>query len=75
MESKKKKFLYSVFFIILALTIVFSILFSMYWPALIAPILSSENLWIGVVAIIGRAAVLGILSFFLYRKWWILTQN
>ena len=55
--------------VILALTILFSVLYSMYWPTLIATIFSSEGLWIGVVAIIGRTLVLGIMSFFLYRKW------
>jgi hypothetical protein len=69
MESKKKKFLYSSITIILVLTIIFSVLYSLYWSALITTIFSSEGLWIGVVAIIGRALVLGIMSFFLYRKW------
>lgn len=69
MESKKKKFLYSSITIILVLTIIFSVLYSLYWPTLITTIFSSEGLWIGVVAIIGRALVLGIMSFFLYRKW------
>jgi len=48
MESKKKKFLYSCITIILVLTIIFSVLFSLYWPILIAAIFSSEGLWIGV---------------------------
>jgi len=69
MESKKKKFLYSIITIILVLTIVFSVLFSLYWPTLIITIFGSEGLWIGVVAIILRALILGIMSFFLYRKW------
>jgi len=69
MESKKKKFLYSCITVILVLTIIFSVLYSFYWSFLIAAIFSSEGLWIGVVAIICRALVLGIMSFFLYRKW------
>ena len=69
MESKKKKFLYSIITVILALTIIFSVIYSLYWPALITAIFSSEGLWIGVAAIIGRALILGIMSFFLFRKW------
>jgi len=69
MESKKKKFLYSIITVILALTIIFSVIYSLNWPALIAAIFSSEGLWIGVAAILGRALVLGIMSFFLFRKW------
>ncbi|NVM18254.1 MAG: hypothetical protein HWN80_11110 [Candidatus Lokiarchaeota archaeon] len=69
MESKKKKFLYSIFTIILVLTIFFSVLYYLYWPTLIATIFSSEGLWIGVVLIICRTLILGIMSFFLYRKW------
>ncbi len=69
MESKKKKFLYSIITVILALTITFSVIYSLYWPALITAIFSSEGLWIGVAAILGRALVLGIMSFFLFRKW------
>ena len=64
-----KKFLYSVFAIILALTIFFSVLYSMSWPTLITTIFSSEGLWIGVAAIICRILILGIMSFFLFRKW------
>jgi len=69
MESKKKKFLYSSITVILALTIVFSVLYSLYWSRLITAIYSSEGLWIGVVAIISRTLVLGVMSFFLFRKW------
>ena len=69
MESKKKKFLYSSITVILGLTIIFTVLFSLFWPTLITTIFSSEDLWIGVVAIICRALILGIMSFFLYRKW------
>ena len=69
MESKKKKFLYSSITVILGLTIIFTVLFSLFWSTLITTIFSSEGLWIGVVAIICRALILGIMSFFLYRKW------
>lgn len=69
MESKKKQFLFSSLGIILALVILFSVIFSVYWPALITTILNNEGLWIGVVAIILRVFILGIMSFFLYRKW------
>jgi ABC-type multidrug transport system fused ATPase/permease subunit len=69
MESKKKKFLYSIITVILALTIFFSVLYYLFWSILIDTIFSSEGLWIGVVAIIGRTLILGIMSFFLYRKW------
>ncbi len=69
MESKKKKFLYSTLTIIIVLTIFFSVLYSLFWSELIDAIFSSEGLWIGVVVIICRTLILGIMSFFLYRKW------
>ncbi|MHA2288516.1 MAG: hypothetical protein ACXABG_07000 [Promethearchaeota archaeon] len=69
MESKKKKFLYSIFAVIIALAILFSVLYFLYWSTLITTILSIEGLWIGVVAIISRVFVLGIMSFVLFRKW------
>jgi len=69
MESKKKKFLYSILIILLFLTIFFSVIYSLYWSTLIITIFSSEGLWIGVVVIICRTLILGIMSFFLYRKW------
>ncbi|MBY8987301.1 MAG: hypothetical protein KGD61_02515 [Candidatus Lokiarchaeota archaeon] len=69
MESKRKKFLYGIFAIILALTIFFSVLYSLYWSTLIVTIFGSEGLWIGVIAIILRVLILGIMSFFLFRKW------
>ncbi|MBY9010754.1 MAG: hypothetical protein KGD70_00090 [Candidatus Lokiarchaeota archaeon] len=69
MESKKKQFLYGILTIILVLSIVFSVLFSVNWSILVNTILTIEGLWIGVVAIILRILVLGIMSFFLFRKW------
>lgn len=69
MESKKRKALYSILAVILALIIVFSVVFSMYWSTLITTILANEGFWIGAVAIIARVLILGIMSFFLYRKW------
>ena len=69
MESKRKKFLYSILTIILALTIFFSVLYSLYWFILVATIFAIEGLWIGVVAIISRVLILGVMSFFLFRKW------
>ncbi len=69
MESKKKKFLYSIFTVIIVLAIAFSILYSLYWSDLITIILSNEGLWIGAVAIISRVFILGIMSFVLFRKW------
>lgn len=69
MESKKKKFFYSIFAVIIVLAIVLSILYFIYWSTLITVILSNEGLWIGVIAIISRVFILGIMSFVLFRKW------
>ena len=69
MESKRKNFLYGILGLILALTIVFSVLYIFYWTTLITTIFSIEGLWIGVVAIILRILILGVMSFFLFRKW------
>lgn len=69
MESKKKKALYRILAVILALTILFSVVFSMSWSILITTIVANEGFWIGAVAIIARVLILGLMSFFLYRKW------
>lgn len=69
MESKRKNFLYGILTIIFVLTIFFSVLFSLYWSTLVSTIFAIDGLWIGVVAIILRVLILGIMSFFLFRKW------
>ncbi|MFX0074446.1 MAG: hypothetical protein ACFE96_03325, partial [Candidatus Hermodarchaeota archaeon] len=69
MDSKRKKFLYWILGLILALTIIFCILYSYYWSILISTVFSIEGLWIGVLAIILRILILGVMSFFLFRKW------
>ena len=69
MESKRKKFLISILTLIISLIIIFSVIYFVYWPKLIATILSVEGLWIGVLAIIMRILILGLMTFFLYRKW------
>jgi len=66
MDNKKKKFLYGIFSVNLALIVVFVVLFSFYGPILATTIFDNE---IGLIAITGRIVVLGIMSFFLYRKW------
>lgn len=66
MESKKKKFLYCILTLNLALIAVFVLLFSFYGPILATTILENE---IGLIAITSRILILGIMSFFLYRKW------
>jgi len=66
MENKKKKFLYRILTVNLALIVVFVLLYSFYGPILAATILENE---IGLIAITARIIVLGAMSFFLYRKW------
>jgi hypothetical protein len=66
MEDKKKKFLYIILAVNIALIVVFVLLFSCYGPILATTIFENE---IGLVAILSRIAILGIMSFFLYRKW------
>ena len=66
MDNKKKKFLYSILTVIIALIAVFVVLFSFYGPILAATIFENE---IGLIAITSRILILGIMSFFLYRKW------
>ena len=69
MESKRKKFICSIFVLILVLTFFFSVLFSLYWSSLVAAFFGIEGLWIGLVAILVRILILGVLSFVLFRKW------
>jgi len=66
MEGKKKKFLYRILAVNLALLAVFALLFSFYGPILATTIFENE---IGLIAIITRILILGLMSFFLYRKW------
>ncbi len=66
MEDKKKKFLYRILIVNLALLVVFVLLFSFYGPILATTIFENE---IGFIAITIRVLILGFMSFFLYRKW------
>jgi len=66
MEGKKKKFLYRILAVNLALLAVFVLLFSFYGPILATTIFENE---IGFIAITIRILILGFMSFFLYRKW------
>ena len=66
MEDKRKKFLYGALTVNLALLAVFVMLFSFFGPSLVTTIFENE---IGLIAIICRILILGIMSFFLYRKW------
>jgi len=66
MEDKKKKFLYSMLTINLALIAVFVLLFLVYGSILAATIFENE---IALIAVTSRILILGIMSFFLYRKW------
>ena len=66
MKDKRKKFLYSILTVNLALIAVFVLVFSFYGPILAATIFENE---IALIAIVSRILILGIMSFFLYRKW------
>jgi hypothetical protein len=44
-------------------------LFTFYWSVLVSTLAANESLLLGLVVIIGRILILGIMSFFLYRKW------
>jgi hypothetical protein len=66
MDIKKKKFLYNILIVNLALLTVFIVLFSFYGPILAATIFDNE---IGLIAITSRILILGVMSFFLIRKW------
>ena len=66
MDIKKKKFLYYILIVNLALLTVFIVLFSFYGPILAATIFDNE---IGLIAITSRILILGVMSFFLIRKW------
>jgi len=66
MEDKKKKFLYGILIINLALIAIFVLLFLVYGPILAATIFENE---IALIAVTSRILILGIMSFFLYRKW------
>ncbi len=69
MEGKKRTFLYSILIVILALIISFTMLFTFYWSVLVSPLAANEALLLGLVVIIIRILILGIMSFFLYHKW------
>ncbi|MHA1350338.1 MAG: hypothetical protein ACTSSC_10185 [Promethearchaeota archaeon] len=66
MEDKKKKFLYRILIVNLALIAIFVVLFLAYGPILAATIFENE---IALIAVTSRILILGIMSFFLYRKW------
>ena len=66
MEDKKRKYLYGILAVNIALIVVFVLVFTFYGPSLATTILENE---IGLIAITSRILILGIMSFFLYRKW------
>lgn len=69
MEKRKERFLIGILSFVFVIILLFSLLFSYYWTAIIETVLSDEALLIGVMAIIVRATILGIMAFFLFRKW------
>ena len=66
MEDKKKKFLYGILIVNLALIAIFVLLFLVYGPILATTIFENE---IALIAVTSRILILGLMSFFLYRKW------
>jgi len=44
-------------------------LFTFYWSVLVSTLAANEGLLLGLVVIISRVLILGMMSFFLYRKW------
>ena len=69
MEGKKRTVLYSILIVIFALIVSFTMLFTFYWSVLVSTLAANEGLFLGLVVIISRVLILGIMSFFLYRKW------
>jgi hypothetical protein len=66
---KKRNFLYSILIVILVLVLSFTMLFTFYWSVLVSTLAANESLLLGLVVIISRILILGVMSFFLYRKW------
>ena len=66
MEDKRKKFLYGILIVNLALIAVFILVFSFYGPILTVTIFENT---VVLIAITSRISILGVMSFLLYRKW------
>jgi len=69
MEKRKGRFLLGILGATAVIVVCFIFLFSFYWTIIVDTMFGNEALLIGALAIIVRAAILGFMAFFLFRKW------
>ncbi|MFX0177374.1 MAG: hypothetical protein ACFE85_14240 [Candidatus Hodarchaeota archaeon] len=69
MEKKKRKYKYLLLGSSIALLVIFLLVYSLYWSTIIYVLTQIEGTWLATIASIVRIIILGIMSFFLFRKW------
>ncbi|MFX0057544.1 MAG: hypothetical protein ACFE8J_04515 [Candidatus Heimdallarchaeota archaeon] len=69
MEEKKRKYKYLLLGSSIALLVVFLLVYSLYWSTICYVLTQIEGTWLATIASIVRIVILGIMSFFLFRKW------
>jgi hypothetical protein len=69
MEIKKRKYKLLLLGSSIGLIIIFSLVYSLYWSTIIYVLTQIEGTWLATIASIIRIIILGIMSFFLFRKW------
>ncbi|MFX0176818.1 MAG: hypothetical protein ACFE85_11370 [Candidatus Hodarchaeota archaeon] len=69
MEEKKRKYKYLLLGSSIALLVVFLLVYGLYWSTICYVLTQIEGTWLATIASIVRIVILGIMSFFLFRKW------
>jgi len=69
MEEKKKKYKLGLLGVLIALSVVFALVYSLYWSTISFALTEVEDTWLAAIASILRIIILSIMSIILFRKW------
>jgi MFS family permease len=69
MEKKKRKYKIWITISVILICGLFIALYYLFWPLISIPLLEIDGVMLGIVIILVRAAVLGIMSFYLFKRW------
>jgi hypothetical protein len=69
MEEKKRKYKYLILAIVIAVFVVFSVLYYVYWSIIKYVLNTTEGAEFAIVSAAIRIVILSVMSFILFRKW------
>lgn len=69
MEKKKQKYKLGLLGVLIALLVVFALVYSLYWSTISYALTEVEDTWLAAIASILRIIILSIMSIILFRKW------